>query len=68
MQLPKRRRRPCPTPLFAQESSQAELWTSLSPEQRRTCQELLRQLLEHVLHHENQPEQRSACHERQTSS
>jgi hypothetical protein len=31
------------------DSSQAELWTSLSQEQQQTCQELLSQLLQQVV-------------------
>lgn len=48
MQLPRRHPSPSQPRLLFQDPSQAELWSSLTLEQQRTCQELLGQLLQQV--------------------
>lgn len=66
MQLPKRRPKSSQPRLLFMDSSQAELWTSLSREQQQTCQELLHQLLQQVLRDPNEVDpnqERSASHE-----
>jgi hypothetical protein len=71
MQLPRRRPHPSqPRPLFM-DPSQAELWTSLSADQKQTCQELLSQLLQQILRNPNGAglsEERRDDHERQASA
>ena len=71
MQLPKRRLPASQPSLPFLDPSQAELWTSLSAEQRQTCQELLSQLLQQILREPNgarRGEERRDDRERQTSA
>ena len=66
MQLPRRRPHPHQPRLQFMDPSQAELWTSLSAEQRQTCQELLSQLLQQIVSQQDkasEADERSDCHE-----
>ena len=71
MQLPKRRLPASQPSLPFLDPSQAELWTSLSAEQQQTCQQLLSQLLQQILHDlsgTNPSEQSRGDHDRQASA
>jgi hypothetical protein len=71
MQMPRRRPFASQPRLLFRDPSQAEQSTNLSPEQQQTCQELLSQILQQILRDQSgaKPnEERSAGHERQTST
>ena len=66
MQLPRRRLHPSQPRLLFMDPSQAKLWTSLSAEQRQTCQELLSQLLQQIVSQQDkasEADERSNSHE-----